>query len=389
MGFRLAILAALASQIHAVSKDKVAISSNDQQGTEPEYLPETLKPKAQASETEDPRSILHTRDHLEDVKEYVEEKDLQSLIQTGMSSFLEISSQVHTVGASKPSDAAFFDAVISDDLEGEMERTKPGEKYVVRHMSQHNKQVVRPQKVVSQQQPEEPPKNLPKELHAVFQQMADKYEKNFQHHFSSVTPKDAASYVEESASIAAPGHSYEYKHTIVLEPQILLPVSESILYSDGISSFQRNQMMMSALRDEAQRRGERTITDANAGSSLLQTSSRSKQGYFMDPYPFMTPATVSAGPQPLPIAFTPASLAYQQMGAPSYELGRSQGLFGPSLLSPMLLHGQINPSVGVAAPPPPLRPDNLPPPPYISPSLGGGDMSSTTPGAAPQNKAGK
>lgn len=179
MGFRLAILAALASQIHAVSKDKVAISSNDQQGTEPEYLPETLKPKAQASETEDPRSILHTRDHLEDVKEYVEEKDLQSLIQTGMSSFLEISSQVHTVGASKPSDAAFFDAVISDDLEGEMERTKPGEKYVVRHMSQHNKQVVRPQKVVSQQQPEEPPKNLPKELHAVFQQMADKYEKKF------------------------------------------------------------------------------------------------------------------------------------------------------------------------------------------------------------------
>lgn len=366
MGIRLAILAALACHINAGNKLTVQ-TSTVAEGTEPEYMPEEKHaPTPESAPAKSAKSVL---DHLQDVHEYVEEKALQSLIQTGMSNFLEVSSNVHLAEAIGHPSHSFLEAVISDDLESDIRHKKPDEKFISRHMTQHQKQV-RAKDVDREHVAEEPPEYLPKELHSVFQQLADKYEENFKHQFKP-NSDTAVTYLEEKSSVDRPGHIYEYRHTVVVEPQILLPVSANFLFSDDISSFQRDHLLQSALRDEQQRRGERTIADGNAGRvSLLQSSSKAKQkigSNYMDPYPYMTPATVNYA-QPSPLAFTPASLNAQQMGMLGPGSLGMQGMYPGSLLNPMAIMGPMgNPSLGVQAPPPPLRPDNLPPPPYISP----------------------
>lgn len=241
--------------------------------------------------------------------------------------FLEVSTKV-TV-EHQHADHVFMDAVLTDDLQQEMRNVKEGEKFIVRHSTEKRNVApasffdhVKLKKSSVESKPEQAPSNLPHELSGVFQQLAEKYEDNFQNHFKKGPPHPEV-YESGNSHLLA---SYEMS----AEPQILLPVPASLLFE-----------IVSKYREQTQAK--------KANPILVESSSKSNpSGFNYFEAPAMIPSA-ALGP--------PGNGRWMSSGGP---------LSAVPMSSPMPPPGGIV-SLGVQSPPPPLRPDNLPPPPYISP----------------------
>jgi len=186
--------------------------------------------------------------------------------------------------------------------------------------------------------PEAVPDNLPRELHDEFRALAEQYEENFRVRFQDGLPHPAAHFSQHESFVQTHiPHTYEYKHVVQVEPQVMLPVPAHFLFDNGISRYQREQMLHA---------GAQHLVTSGPQNAFVETKSSAKpakdaggaaggpipdplmMGSLVDPYPGLIPSALSVGAFQGNVAWTPSSLSAWGPGG----FGAYAGNVGPPLV---------------------------------------------------------